>query len=265
MPEEKRFLIDVGMRGLPFPIRVHSRDCAEGQPTIANISISARIMREFQAKWIETFIQILHRHRDNIGPHSLSTNIRAYMEELKASTVRVDFEYPFFYEKRTPVSKERCLVRHSCTHSAKLSSMESEPKIFGRVEIPLITTYPGSIAETAGGLFGQLTLMDIDVELARPQFHPEDFIDIADRHALAPVYSFLTEEDQASIIQRIHTEAKSSVVVTDEVKEELARDPNIRWYSVRCRNSAMLHTHTTFVGTEKSMWVPLSTYEEEAI
>ena len=67
MKDEKRFMQDVGMTDLPFPMRVLSRDHKEGQFTIAKISIATRIMHEFEARWIDKFIHIIHQHRDQIG------------------------------------------------------------------------------------------------------------------------------------------------------------------------------------------------------
>jgi hypothetical protein len=68
MTEKNKFLEDVGMNNLPFPMKVLSRGNPDGQSTIANISISARIMHEFEAKWIDKFMQILHLHKNRIGP-----------------------------------------------------------------------------------------------------------------------------------------------------------------------------------------------------
>ena len=56
----KKFLVDVEMKDLPFPMRVISKKDSEGQPTVADISISARIMQEFEARWIDRFIRVLH-------------------------------------------------------------------------------------------------------------------------------------------------------------------------------------------------------------
>ena len=259
MVDERKFLMDVGMRELPFPMRVVSKVDPDGQFTVANISITARIMQQFEARWIDKFIQIVHEHRDRIGTKTLRVNIMDYLEELKATTVKIDFDYPFFIEKVTPVSGKRCLVRYLCTYSAKASTIESEPKIFFKMEIPAITTYPASDPEKPGGLFGQLSIVVIEVQSKR-DIYPEDLVDIVDRHALSPVYSFLGEEDQIFIIQKIHSENRSSVVMTDGIKGELARNQEIDWYSVRCSNFGMLHSYSTVIGTEKSMWVPSSGY-----
>ena len=79
MVDTKKFLVDVGMRDLPFPMKVISKKDPEGQSTVANISINARIMQNFEARWIDKFIQILHRHRDGIGPQTLRVNILDYL------------------------------------------------------------------------------------------------------------------------------------------------------------------------------------------
>ena len=45
MVQQQRFVEDVGMKDLPFPMRVASKAHPEGQQTVATISVTARIMR----------------------------------------------------------------------------------------------------------------------------------------------------------------------------------------------------------------------------
>jgi GTP cyclohydrolase I len=255
MTDSKRFLVDVGLTDLPFPMRVASRTDPGGQPTVADISISARIMQPFEARWIDRFIAIVHRHRNGLGTASLRANISDYKAELNASAIRIVFRYPYFVEKSTPLSGEPSLVKHNCIFSARISAVNNEPVVRFGMEIPCITTYPGSAAGETGGLFGQSSLVVIEVSSGE-DVYPEDLVDLVDRHALAPVYSFLPAEDQASLIRRIHEEKVSSVVLTDTLSKELARDHRFEWYSLETRNFGMLHEYGTTIGTEKSRWVP---------
>jgi len=261
MQNEERFLVDVGMKDLPFPMKVISKVEKEGQHTTANISITARIMQRFEARWIDKFIQILHSHKDRIGTETLRVNILDYLNELNANIVEIHFDYPFFVEKKTPISGEACLVRYHCRYSARACKTLNS-RIRFRVEVPVITTYPASNAAQPGGLFGQLSVVAIEVD-SEHDIYPEDLIETADRHALSPVFSFLTEEDQAAIIQKIHSQEKTSVTMTDEIKSDLAKRRDVRWYSVYCSNFGMLHSYSTVVGTEKSSWVPLSGYDAD--
>ena len=114
------------------------------------------------------------------------------------------------------------------------------------------------------GLFGQLSVMNVVIQ-SQKDIYPEDIAELVDKHALAPVYSFLTEADQAFLIDKIHSDKKTSVVVVDEIKSELAHNRDIDHYSISCSNFGMLHSYSTVIGTEKSMWVPFSGYEEEEI
>lgn len=255
MQDERRFLVDVAMQNLPFPIRVQSRTIPDGQPTIANISVTARIKQTFEARWIDKFIQILHRQRDSIGTLALKANVHEYLKDLQASMVRIDYDFPVFLEKQTPVSGERCLVRYRCEYSVKALSIGESPQLTFKMEIPCVTTYPISDPSTPGGLFGQLSIIDVEVQSDTDVF-PEDLVALVDRHALASVYSFLSEEDQTHLIKRIHSEKKTSVVVLDEIKAELAKNPVVTWYSVRSSNFGMLHSYSTVIQTEKSAWVP---------
>ena len=262
MINEKAFLADVGIKDLPFPIKAISKVDADGQPTIANISINARIMQGFEAEWIDKFIKIVHSHREKIGTKTLAANIPDYLKELNASTVVIDFNYPFFIEKITPVSKEKCLVRYMCTYSAKASDSMGKPKIIFKMSVPALTTYPLSNQEQKGGLFAQLSVVNIEIE-PKGQIFPEDIVEMIDKHSIAPVYSFLTKEDQNFIINKLHTEQKTSVILTDEIKDELAHNRDIEWYKVNCANFGMLHSYTTLISTEKSMWIPFSGIEDE--
>ena len=82
MPQKKRFLIDVSMKAMPFPMRVLSKTEPDGQQTVAHISARARINKEFEARWIDKFIYTLHQHRDKVGTETLSANINDYLEAL---------------------------------------------------------------------------------------------------------------------------------------------------------------------------------------
>lgn len=264
MVSEKGFLMDVGLDSLPFPIKVISRDNPDGQSTIANISVQARILQEFEARWIDKLIQTLHSHRDRIGTETVGKNIQAYLKQLRATMVIVEFAYPFFMEKLTPISKEKCLVKYQCAYSAQITATSDKPRISFKIRVPIITTYPGSLPGVTGGLLGQLSEIDLEIRLTQ-EFYPEDLIEIVDRHALVPVYSFLTDEDHSWMIKKIHTESKSSVIATDEIKDELAHIKEIEWYRIKCNNYAMLHHHSTMVGTEKSMWIPFSGYDSSDV
>jgi GTP cyclohydrolase I len=234
-------------------MRVASRSDPDGQHTVASISISARLDHEFEARWIKTLIQTVHNHRETIGTRTLKKNVFDYLGALNATDVSITFSYPFFVEKLAPVSKEKSLARHLCAYTAKASSSTGKARVFFKIQIPCLTTYPNIQSDQLGGLFGQLSSVVVETE-SDEDVYPEDIVDIVDRQALAPIYSYLSERDEEFIIQKVHSERRTSVQVTDDVKQELAKRKEIVWFSVRCSNFGMLHSYATLIGSEKSLW-----------
>ena len=262
MKQEKRFLVDVGIQDLYYPILVNSRNEPDGQHTIANISIEARIMSGFEARWIDKFIHILHDHKGRIGTASLRQNILDYLKDLSASYVHITFAYPFFVEKEAPVSGEKNLVKYDCRYSVTATASAQEPEGQFNIQVPVITTYPAASSETPAGLFGQLSIVDLQLD-TRELINPEDMVELVDRHALAPTYSYLSGEDQKHLIKQIHDREKYSVVMVDEIKRELASREDIPGSSIRCYNHGMLHGFSTMISTENSPWVPYSGYSDD--
>ncbi len=242
-------------------MKVASRESQEGQSTVGVISIDANIAQEFEARWIDSIIELVHLRRAMIGTKNLKKDIEDYRKEFNGAPVRIDFEYPFFVEKLTPVSKEKCLVKYSCRYSVKASS-GGEPTTIFKVDVPVMTTFPQTSLILADRPFAQLSVVTIEIESSE-EVYPEDLVELVDKHALAPLYSFLTPEDQDFIIRKVHKELKSSVVMVDEIKEELAHNSHIAWFSVRCANFGMLHSYSTFITSEKSSWAPFSSYAQE--
>ena len=264
MYEEGVFLADVGINNLSFPIRVPSRADPEGQHTIAEVSAYAHIMKEFRPRWMNKFMQVLHRDRRALGVAGMRVILEDLMQELRANKVTIRFDYPFFMEKTTPVTRERCLVKYSCSLEGWITVTRDKPAVLFRMRIPVITSHPASVLGEPGGLLGQLTLVNVELQSDKP-LYPEDVAELVESYAVSPVYSYLAEEDQEYIINKIHSVFKPSTILIDRVKDRLARNEDIEWYSVECRDYGIVNNYTILARVEKSRWIPFSSYIEETI
>lgn len=84
-------------------------------------------------------------------------------------------------------------------------------------------------------------------------------MDLSDATALSRVYSFLSHEDQETIIEKVHKEEKSSVVLTAELKHYLSRNHDILRYSIKLNNYGIPHSYSTLVATEQES---MAAYED---
>ena len=242
-------LADVGVTDLPYPVRAPSRADPRGQPTVARVSIEARVAREFEAGWSDQLMQVLHAHRDRFSAQALKQDIGAYVEAFDAGVVEVSLEYPFFVEKRTPRTGQKCLVKHDCTYSVVALSPEAVPRVFFKIAVPCLTSGPASDRRHPAGSLGQLSIVTLETESQR-DLYPEDLVALVDRNAQAPLYSFLTPGDREDLLGRIRTQRRSSVELVERVRGELAADPGLGFYSVRCLDASYLRPYRTMIGEE---------------
>lgn len=253
---------DVGVSDLPHPIRAPSRADSQGQPTVARISVEASVARQFEVDWIDRFVQVLHAHRERISTRDLRQDVGAYMEAFEARMVEVTLDYPFFVEKRTPQTGQKCLVKHDCTYSLVALSPAATPRVFFRITVPCITTGPSPDGRRRGSSVSQLSTVPLETESQR-DVYPEDLVALVDRNALAPLYSFLAPEDREDILRRIRTQRRTSVEMVERVRGELAADPSLGFYSLRCLDSSFLHTYHTIIGEEMGPSKPRRPWTEE--
>jgi GTP cyclohydrolase I len=253
MNDEGRFLVDVGIRDVRLPVNVPSRNTPGGQSTIGAATVHARVNRDFEAAWIDQFIQILHRGKREVGVDNMRSIVHDCKEAFQAEFVQIEIDYPVFVEKKTPVSGKLCTVEYRCGYSALFPAVNTTTTIMFRIKIPCITTYPITDTEE-GGLLAQLSIVSIQTQSTSDVF-PEDLVSIVDTHALAPIYSFLSVDDQKEIIARIHSSKKTSVMMIDEIKQDLSLNQRIDFYTVSCSNFGLLHSYSTLIGVEKS-WSP---------
>lgn len=245
--------VDVCLKDLPFPMRVASRDEPGGQATVASISVAARVKRRPGWDWTAEIIRILHAHRDRIGASTLRENIMDYLVQMEAERVRADFRYPFFYEKRTPISGEKCLLCYPCVYSAKVPSVDKGARVFLNIEIPVLaslTPFPGA---------AQYKII-IETESKKDVF-PEDLVDLADRHALSPVYSFLTRRDREYLAQSFQARQKGIEEVVNGINGELCASKDIGWHSIRSGGGGLPYSYETETGADRGMLSPGSMCE----
>ena len=102
--------------------------------------------------------------------------------------------------------------------------------------------------------------ISIEIETQNDIF-PEYLVDLVDATALSPVYSFLSHEDHEAIIEKVHKEEKSSVVLADEIQHYLSRNHDILWYAVKLNNYGMLHSYSTLVATQQNSLAAVGEYK----
>jgi GTP cyclohydrolase IB len=236
----------VGVRNIKFPVAVKDRE-NEIQHTIANISMTVDLPKEFKGTHMSRFIEILQCRNREIHVDSIDSILQEMQKKLHSATSHIEIEFPYFKEKKAPVSGKASLLDYKIRFHAVRSGDRKD--FIMTVIVPVTTLCPCSKNISEYGAHNQRGEVTISV-----RFHDtvwiEEIIGIAETSASSPLYSLLKREDEKFVTERAF---ENPVFVEDLVRNiviKLNENPNITWYSVEAENFESIHNHNAYAHIE---------------
>lgn len=252
----RRIPIDqVGVSDLKYPIIVLDQQQVQ-QQTVANISMSVSLPRQFKGTHMSRFIEILNRHRGEVTMRTLPVILHDLKGHLKAQTARIEVSFPYFVSKEAPVSKAKGLMEYECVFVGESTDKE-DGFVFG-VKVPITSLCPCSKEMSNYGAHNQRGVVAIDVrtckdEDGKPQFiWIEELIDVAEKSASAPVYSILKRSDEKFVTEQAYDNPVFVEDIVRNVAIRMKQDSRVAWFQVKAVNQESIHNHSAFARIEWS-------------
>lgn len=248
-PDDRRMPIDrVGVKGLRYPVQVRDKDHAI-QNTVATVQLTVDLPHHFKGTHMSRFIEVLASH----GPVIHVGNIRDILSEtasrLESRCAHLDIEFPFFLEKKAPVTGSPGLMDYNVRFAATLEDAKLD--FIVTATIPVTTLCPCSKAISSGGAHNQRGHVTLSVRTAKPLWI-EEMVRLAEESASSELYSLLKRPDEKHVTEQAYA---NPVFVEDLVRNVAVRceaDPNILWYRVEVENFESIHNHSAWALIEKA-------------
>src|SRR6266436_3805686 len=93
----------VGVRELRYPIQVRDK-ARKLQHTIATAALTVDLPHHFKGTHMSRFVEVLNEFGPVLHVDNIRTILRDLTQRLDSTTAHVTFEFPFFLEKRAPVT-----------------------------------------------------------------------------------------------------------------------------------------------------------------
>ncbi len=244
----------VGIKGLKYPIHLLDRD-HKIQHSTATVNLYVNLPKHFKGTHMSRFIEVFHQHRERLSmPHFLSMldEIRVSLEAARAYG---EMSFPFFMEKKAPVSGQSAMMSYECSFEGSVSGDESSGtngagrSFFVSVEVPVQTVCPCSKAISEYGAHNQRGIVRVKLELG-PFFWIEDLVTLIEGCASSSVYSLLKREDEKYVTEASYDNPK---FVEDLVRDVMIAIPRLGafpWFSVEAENFESIHNHSAFAYAE---------------
>lgn len=246
--DHRKIAIDrVGVKGLRYPITVLDK-AHQTQNTIATVSLTVDLPHHYKGTHMSRFIEALNEYGPVFHIDKIQKLAAGLLGRLDARQAHVDFEFPFFLEKKAPVTGAVGLMDYTVRFNAGLQ--KGEPDFVLTVVVPVTTLCPCSKAISAEGAHNQRGQVTYSVRFRRPIWI-EDLIRLVESCASSELYSLLKRPDEKAVTERAY---RNPVFVEDLVRNIAARsnaEENITWYRVEAENFESIHNHNAYALIEK--------------
>lgn len=249
LPDDRNVDIEkVGVKNISYPIIVLDK-ARYRQHTIANVNMYVDLPRRFKGTHMSRFVEILNRHHGHVDFKGLLEILDDLKHSLKAKSAHCEMTFPYFVEKRAPVSGEKSLMEYGCSFIGE-SGANGKRLIVG-IQVPITTLCPCSKEISAKGAHNQRGTVTVKL-LFNKFFWIEDVITVIESCASAEVFALLKREDEKALTERAYERPRFVEDVVREIAVKLNDNDNFPWFSVAAENMESIHNHSAYAYVEKS-------------
>lgn len=236
----------VGIKGLKYPIRVYDK-VNKFQHTVAEVSMYVDLPIHYKGTHMSRFVEILSGLNGEISVASLRQLLGAMKERLNAERSHIEFSFPYFIEKASPVTKSRAFVNYDCRLTASLKdSFRWEISI----RIPVHTLCPCSKEISTASAHNQRSYVSVTYS-AHKVIWLEDIVELVERNASAPVYSYLKRPDEKFITEYAYEHPMFVEDLVRAVAAEMGKLSEVTWFKVEAENMESIHNHNAYASIER--------------
>jgi GTP cyclohydrolase I len=245
----------VGVCDLQYPIVVLDRQ-NQRQATTARLSMSVNLPHEFKGTHMSRFIETLNAHRGEVTMRTLPNILTELKERLAAESAHMEVVFPYFLERKAPVSGAVGLMDYECKFTGEANGNRSDFVL--SVCVPVTSLCPCSKAISDYGAHNQRGQITIEVRSHGEDVgHPtmiwiEELIEVAESSASAPVYALLKREDERHVTMQAYDNPVFVEDIVRNVATRLQGDERVCWFRVRALNHESIHNHGAFAQVEWS-------------
>jgi GTP cyclohydrolase I len=231
-----------GVKGLRYPICVLDR--ARGlQHTVAEIDMSVSVPQKRKGAHMSRFIELLNRHRREIDIRKFRSLCSELRKDHDADAAHVSVRFPYFVEKKAPVTGSVGLVDYTCTFGASVTRKGHD--LWVELDVPVTTLCPCSKAISENGAHNQRSLVSVRVWFTR-FFWIEDLIALVEDSASCDLYALLKRPDEKYVTERAWARPRFVEDLVREVGTRLRADRTFSRWEVEAESFESIHAHSAY-------------------
>jgi GTP cyclohydrolase IB len=232
----------VGIKDIRHPIRVKDRAGGE-QHTVATFSMYVDLPHNFKGTHMSRFVEILNHYEREITPDTFKEMLTEMTERLGAASGHIEMRFPYFINKKAPVSGVESLMDYDVTFRGERKDGQNCLRI--RIVVPVTSLCPCSKKISAYGAHNQRSHVTLDCR-TRGFIWIEELIENVEKEASCELYGLLKRPDEKFVTERAYENPKFVEDIVRDVAVKLNADERIRVYTVEAENFESIHNHSAY-------------------
>lgn len=227
-PDYRNIPIDkVGIKNLRYPVTVLDRK-NRFQHTVATINMYVDLPDKYKGTHMSRFVEMLHLFRPEVSLKKFSAILQQMKEYLNAASAHVEVTFPYFIEKKAPVSESPGLMDYTC-RMVGTSNPGGKVDLISEVIVPITSVCPCSKEISDAGAHNQRGEVRLSTRFKK-FIWIEDMIELVEDCASCDVYSVLKRVDEKCVTEKGYGNPKFVEDVVRDIAKKMKEDDNITWF-----------------------------------
>jgi GTP cyclohydrolase I len=248
-PDSRKLAIDkVGIKAIRHPVRIQERSGA-AQHTIAMFNMYVGLPHHFKGTHMSRFVEILEAREREITVESFQAMLREMVEKLEAEEGHIEMQFPYFIEKKAPVSGVKSLMDYDVTFTGEI--LKGKQSFLMKVVVPVTSLCPCSKSISERGAHNQRSHVTVSAR-TNDFVWIEEIVDIVEKQGSSELYGLLKRPDEKYVTERAYDNPKFVEDLVRDVAAVLNLDERIEAYVVESENFESIHNHSAYALIERN-------------
>lgn len=237
----------VGVQKINFPLVFFNGE--KIQNTVAEAEMTVALSADKKGTHMSRFVQILMEEKE-FSLLKIKALHQKMLKELKAVEGSIILKFPYFIEKKAPVSGISSLMNYE----ARIISDGGfdNPKVFIEITVPVTSLCPCSKEISKYGAHNQRSHIIIKVLFdEKNPISLEELAEIGEKGGSCPLWALLKRPDEKFVTEKAYENPKFVEDIVRDVALMLNDDKRIKKYRVSSENFESIHNHSAFALIEK--------------
>lgn len=240
----------VGVKNVELPLIIQRKD-EENQVVCASATVTVSLPAHYKGTHMSRFVEVLNDWREkNLLGVDVQGCVTDVVEKLDAKSGYLKFEFKYFIEKESPVTRIKSPMCYDCSFEGVLDNYQEEDEeyqFFLGVKVPVTTLCPCSKEISDFGAHNQRAIVSVKVAYdEESHIWIEDLVKMIEKSASCELYSLLKREDEKHVTEYAYKNPKFVEDVLRDVVIELRENPIVDRFEVECESIESIHNHSAW-------------------